>query len=69
MVLAVADAFDAMLSDRPYRPALLPPEVLGVLRAGAGTQWDPLVVACCLACQKSLHALRAEPAVAPGAIG
>jgi putative nucleotidyltransferase with HDIG domain len=42
-VLAVADAFDAMTSDRPYRAALPLEEALRRLRSGAGTQWDPVV--------------------------
>lgn len=43
-VVAVADAFDAMTSDRPYRSALSIEEAIARLRAGAGHQWDPAVV-------------------------
>ena len=43
-VVAVADAFDAMTSDRPYRGALSVGEALDRLRTGSGTQWDPVVV-------------------------
>ncbi len=43
-VLAVADAFDAMGSDRPYRQGMRREEVEQVLVKGAGTQWDPEVV-------------------------
>src|SRR5207244_1792475 len=43
-IMAIADAFDAMTSDRPYRPAMAPAEAAGVLRAGAGHQWDPELV-------------------------
>lgn len=43
-VVAVADAFDAMTSDRPYRAALSVEEAIGRLRDGAGQQWDPIVV-------------------------
>jgi HD-GYP domain-containing protein (c-di-GMP phosphodiesterase class II) len=43
-VVAVADAFDAMTSDRPYRTALSIEEAMARLRAGAGQQWDPIVV-------------------------
>lgn len=43
-VVAVADAFDAMTSDRPYRGALSVDEAADRLRTGAGTQWDPVVV-------------------------
>jgi hypothetical protein len=44
-VLAVADAFDAMTSDRSYRPALSHDEAKLRLAAGAGIQFDPAVPA------------------------
>jgi putative nucleotidyltransferase with HDIG domain len=40
-VLAVADAFDAMTSDRPYRRALSRDEALAEVERCAGTQFDP----------------------------
>ena len=43
-ILCVADAFDAMLSDRPYRSALPLEEAVAELRSKAGTQFDPTVV-------------------------
>ena len=43
-VVAICDAFDAMVSDRPYRPGLKPSEAASVLRDGAGTQWDQELV-------------------------
>ncbi len=43
-VVAVADAFHAMISDRPYRKAIAPRRALEILRDGRGTQWDPVVV-------------------------
>ncbi len=42
-VLTVADAFDAMTSDRPYRKALSAEEALSELERNAGTQFDPAV--------------------------
>jgi putative nucleotidyltransferase with HDIG domain len=42
-VLAVADAFDAMTSDRPYRRALSQAEALGEVERCAGTQFDPRI--------------------------
>jgi HD-GYP domain-containing protein (c-di-GMP phosphodiesterase class II) len=42
-LLAVVDAFDAMVSDRPYRRALSVAEALGELERGAGTQFDPVL--------------------------
>jgi HD-GYP domain-containing protein (c-di-GMP phosphodiesterase class II) len=43
-VIGVCDAYDAMVSDRPYRPALSHAEALAELRRCAGTQFDPEVV-------------------------
>jgi putative nucleotidyltransferase with HDIG domain len=40
-VLAVADAFDAMTSDRPYRRALSRGQALAEVERCAGTQFDP----------------------------
>ena len=43
-ILAVADAYSAMVSDRPYRQALPPDEAVAELRRVSGTQLDPEVV-------------------------
>jgi diguanylate cyclase (GGDEF)-like protein len=43
-ILAVADAYEAMTSDRPYRPALPPDEAANELRRGAGHQFRADVV-------------------------
>lgn len=43
-VLAIADAFDAMTSDRPYRKALSIEVAIQELHDNAGTQFDPLIV-------------------------
>src|SRR5713226_6090800 len=43
-IIAVADSWDAMTSDRPYRKALAAEVALGELLRGRGTQWDPEVV-------------------------
>ena len=43
-IVAVADAFDSMVSDRPYRPALTYDAASAELNRCAGTQFDPLVV-------------------------
>jgi HD-GYP domain-containing protein (c-di-GMP phosphodiesterase class II) len=43
-IIAVADAFDAMTSDRVYRPALPAEVAFAELRKGAGTQFDPQIV-------------------------
>ncbi len=43
-ILAVADAYEAMVSDRPYRKALSQEEAKEELKKNAGTQFDPQVV-------------------------
>jgi HD-GYP domain-containing protein (c-di-GMP phosphodiesterase class II) len=48
-ILTVADAFDAMISNRPYRPALSVSRALAEVRGCAGTQFDPAVVRAFLA--------------------
>jgi diguanylate cyclase (GGDEF)-like protein len=43
-ILAIADAYDAMTSPRPYREQLSAQQALGELRRCAGTQFDPELV-------------------------
>mgnify|MGYP003585042145 CR=1 FL=1 len=43
-ILAVADSFDAMISDRPYRKALTRTQALSEVRRNSGSQFDPDVV-------------------------
>jgi hypothetical protein len=55
-IVLVADAFDALATDRPYRAARSIPEAIDELRAHAGTQFCPTVVAAL----ESLWAARPE---------
>jgi HD-GYP domain-containing protein (c-di-GMP phosphodiesterase class II) len=43
-IIHIADAFDAMTSDRPYRKALLPESAVNEIKKHSGTQFDPKVV-------------------------
>ena len=43
-VIAVADTYDAMTTDRPYRRALIPEKAREELSRGAGVQWDAACV-------------------------
>lgn len=43
-IIAVADAYDAMASDRPYRTRMPNAKIDEIIRTGAGQQWDPTVV-------------------------
>ncbi len=44
-IVAVADAFDAMTSDRPYRPAMTAETAINILRSSEGTSFDADCVA------------------------
>jgi putative nucleotidyltransferase with HDIG domain len=43
-IFAVADCYDALISDRPYRPGLPKERVVEMVKEGAATQFDPKVV-------------------------
>jgi len=63
-VFAVADALDAMTSDRPYRRALRWSVAREEIAAQAGSQFDPEVVEAFREREQQLRAVRREPAVA-----
>jgi diguanylate cyclase (GGDEF)-like protein len=44
-IVAVCDAFDAMVAERPYSPQMSPEDAFAELHRQAGTQFDPQVVA------------------------
>lgn len=43
-IIAVADAYCAMISDRPYRKAMTVVKALNILKEESGSKWDPIVV-------------------------
>lgn len=43
-IVAVADAYDAMASNRPYRQGMPLEKIEAIFRSGAGQQWDPVIV-------------------------
>src|SRR6185295_6244571 len=58
-ILAVVDCFDALTSDRPYRPRLTTEEAFAIVLQGRGVLYDPLIVDTFIA---------AYPQIAPNAI-
>ncbi|HET7444596.1 MAG TPA: diguanylate cyclase [Solirubrobacterales bacterium] len=60
-IVAVCDAYQAMVSERPYSVAMLPARALDELARGAGSQFDPKVVAA------FERVLAARAAAVPGA--
>jgi putative two-component system response regulator len=59
-IVSVADAFDAMTTDRPYSPARPPQEAYEEIISRSGTQYDPSVVA---AFQRAWEAWRIQTIV------
>ena len=43
-IIAVADAYSAMTSDRPYRKAMEVSKAVEIMQSEAGTKWDPVVI-------------------------
>jgi putative two-component system response regulator len=52
-IIAIADAFDAMTSDRPYRSAMSIAEAIDEIKRYAGTQFDPNIVTALLKTSKT----------------
>jgi HD-GYP domain-containing protein (c-di-GMP phosphodiesterase class II) len=57
-ILAVADAYDAMSTRRPYREAMPVSQVEDTLRRGAASQWDARVVEAFVHCRERIHVIR-----------
>jgi HD-GYP domain-containing protein (c-di-GMP phosphodiesterase class II) len=61
-IIAVCDAFDAMTTDRIYKPAIETSAALDELARHAGSQFDPAVVEALSSLPALRHALEREPA-------
>jgi diguanylate cyclase (GGDEF)-like protein/putative nucleotidyltransferase with HDIG domain len=61
-ILSVVDCFDALTSDRPYRPRLTDDEAISILVERRGVMYDPLVV-------DTFIRVHAELSIQPTAIG
>ena len=57
-ILAVADSFDAMSSNRPYRRRLSLSQIDSILVQGRSVQWDPDVIDALFACRSDVEAIR-----------
>ncbi|MEO5368382.1 MAG: HD domain-containing protein [Magnetococcus sp. WYHC-3] len=57
-IVAVADVFDALTSDRPYKPAWSVEDTLGVLTQEAGRHFDPNLIPLFLGCMDQLLEIR-----------
>jgi len=43
-IIAIADVYQALISDRPYRKAFSEHEAIGIIKENSGTQFDPAIV-------------------------
>ena len=59
-ICAVADAFDAMSSDRPYRRGMADEKVDAIFRDGSGKQWDAKVVDAFFAARDDIRRICSE---------
>jgi putative two-component system response regulator len=57
-IVAVADVFDALTSNRPYRPARHEDEALTIMDSTVGTHFDPRVHAAFIRSLPEIHAIR-----------
>jgi HD-GYP domain-containing protein (c-di-GMP phosphodiesterase class II) len=57
-IIAVADAYDAMTTNRPYRNSLPMTKVEHILTEGAGSQWDKRIIEAFLRCRDHIHSIR-----------
>ena len=60
-IMAVADAYDAMGSDRPYRDGMPVERIEEIFRKGHGSQWDPEVLDAYFACSQSVRTIWSSP--------
>ena len=42
-IMAIADVYDALVSERPYKKAFTPDEAVKIIMEGSGTQFDPIL--------------------------
>ncbi len=59
-ILAVADAYDAMCSDRPYRRGMPVERVEELFQQGAAQQWDAEVIRAYFACNSDIRKISQE---------
>jgi HD-GYP domain-containing protein (c-di-GMP phosphodiesterase class II) len=58
--VAVADSFDAMSSDRPYRQGMCDEKLDSIMRDGAGKQWDAEIVSAAFKVRDELRRIGKE---------
>ena len=64
-ILAVVDCFDALTSDRPYRPKMSREQAFTILRERSGVMYDPLVVDMFINAFDEIRPLQSGPVNSP----
>ncbi len=56
-MMALADVYDALISERPYRPAFTHETAMELIRQGSGEHFDPDVVDAMLVVEEKFKAI------------
>jgi len=59
-IIAVADSYDAIGSNRPYRPGMPLDELEALFHEGSGTQWDPAIIDAYFAARRDVSRICAD---------
>jgi len=59
-IVALADVFDALMSQRPYKPAFSPSRSLEIMMGERGKHFDPMLLDCFLARQHEILQIMAQ---------
>ena len=59
-IVTLADVYDALTTDRPYKPALPHLEVIRIIRSRKGTQFEPAIVDAFMTVEKDFDRMRRE---------
>ena len=57
-IMALADVYDALVSNRPYKTVFTHPEAIEIINKSKGTHFDPALVDVFLACEKEINDVR-----------
>ena len=59
-LMALADVYDALVSDRPYKKAFSHEKAMEIIREGNGSHFDPQLVEVFLACEKEIEKVKSS---------
>ncbi len=57
-LMAIADVYDALRNDRPYKKSLSHENAVNILRQGSGTQFDPELIQVFLSCEENFKSIQ-----------